>query len=221
MPYKTDPKAPPTRTGEIIANSITHGIGLVLSVAGLVILIVRALKLGSGWHLAGYLVFGISAILLYLSSTLYHSFARLPAKAFFQRLDHSAIYFLIAGTYTPFLFTTLRNGWGWSIFGIIWGLALVGLILKIGFKTRFEKPSVWLYLAMGWAGVVVFWQGLEKMTTASVVFLLLGGLAYSLGVIFYRWRSLRFSHAIWHLFVLAGTIFHYFSVLNLTPNPVH
>ena len=217
MPYKSDPKAPPTRTGEIIANSITHGIGVGLSVAGLVTLIIRAVRIGSGWHLAGFLVFGISLILLYLSSTLYHCFTRLPVKVFFQRLDHSAIYFLIAGTYTPFLFTALRNGWGWSIFSIIWGLALVGLILKLGFKTRFEKPSVWLYLAMGWAGVIVFWQGMQNMRTISIVFLLLGGLAYSLGVIFYRWRSLRFSHAIWHLFVLAGSIFHFFSVLNLAP----
>ncbi len=217
MPYKSDPKAPPTKTGEIIANSITHGLGFGLSIAGLVVLIVRAMSQGSGWHLAGFLVFGISLVLLYLSSTLYHSFARFSVKAFFQRLDHSAIYFLIAGTYTPFLFTTLRNGWGWSVFGIIWGLALVGLILKLGFKTRFEKPSVWLYLAMGWAGVIVFWQGLDQMTTASVVFLILGGAAYSLGVIFYRWRKLPFSHAIWHLFVLAGSVFHYISVINLLP----
>jgi len=217
MPYRSDPNAPPARTGDIIANSVTHGIGFGLSVAGLVILIVRAVRSGTRWHLAGFLVFGISLIMLYLASTLYHCFARLSVKSFFQRLDHSAIYFLIAGTYTPFLFTSLRNGWGWSIFGIIWGLALVGLVLKLGFKTRFEKPSVWLYLAMGWAGVIVFWQGMQQMRILSIVFLILGGLAYSLGVIFYRWRSLRFSHAIWHLFVLAGSIFHYFSVLSLLP----
>jgi len=217
MPYRSDPNAPPASTEDIIANSVTHGIGFGLSVAGLVILIVRAVRSGTGWHLAGFLVFGISLIMLYLASTLYHSFARLSVKSFFQRLDHSAIYFLIAGTYTPFLFTSLRNGWGWSIFGIIWGLALVGLVLKLGFKTRFGKPSVWLYLAMGWAGVIVFWQGMQQMRILSIVFLLLGGLAYSLGVIFYRWRSLRFSHAIWHLFVLAGSIFHYFSVFSLLP----
>jgi len=215
MLYKSDPKAPSTKTGEIIANSITHGIGVGLSIAGLVILIVKAVRQGTGWHLAGFLVFGISLILLYLASTLYHCFARFPFKAFFQRLDHSAIYLLIAGTYTPFLLTTLRNGWGWSIFGIIWGLALVGLILKVGFPTKFEKPSVWLYLVMGWAGVFVFWQGMRQMSTFSVVFLLLGGAAYSLGVIFYRWKKLPFSHAIWHLFVLCGSIFHYFSIFQL------
>jgi hemolysin III len=218
MAYLSDPKAPPTKTGEIIANSITHGLGVGLSIAGLVILIIRARRMESGWHLAGFLVFGISLILLYLASTLYHSFARLPIKTFLQRMDHSAIYFLIAGTYTPFLFTTLRNEWGWSVFGIIWGLALMGLALKVGFKTRFEKPPVWLYLVMGWAGVIVFWQGMGKMSTASIVFLLLGGAAYSLGVIFYRWRTLPFSHAIWHLFVLAGSVFHFFSVLSLAPS---
>lgn len=216
MAYKSDPKAPPTKTGDIIANSITHGIGIGLSIAGLVILIVRAVRSGTGWHLAGNLVFGISLILLYVASTLYHCFARLSMKALFQRLDHSAIYFLIAGTYTPFLLTTLRNGWGWSMFGIIWGLALLGLILKLGFPSRFEKPSVWLYLAMGWAGVAVFWQGMSQMRMISIVFLLVGGAAYSLGVVFYRWRKLPFSHAIWHLFVLAGSIFHYFSVLALS-----
>jgi len=218
MPYRSDPKAPTTETKEIIANSITHGIGVCLSIAGLVILIIRAVRTGSRWHLAGFLVFGISLMFLYLSSTLYHSFARLSVKALFQRLDHSAIYFLIAGTYTPFLFTTLRNVWGWSIFGIMWGFALVGLILKLGFKNRFEKPSVWLYLMMGWAGVIVFWQGMQQMPTTSIIFLLLGGLAYSLGVIFYRWRQLPFSHAIWHLFVLGGSVFHYFSIIQLAPS---
>jgi len=215
MPYKSDPRAPTTRLSELLANSLTHGIGVGLSIAGLVVLIVRAVRLGTGWHLAGYLVFGISAILLYLASTLYHSMADKPWKGFLQRLDHSAIFFLIAGTYTPFLLTALRSWLGWTIFGLMWGLTLVMLVFKLVMKKRFEKPPVWLYLAMGWFGAVLFWQGYDSISSASLLFLLLGGLAYSLGVVFYRWRSLPYSHAIWHLFVLGGTVLHFFSVLQI------
>lgn len=215
MAYTFDPKAPTTKLGELLANSITHGVGIGLSIAGLVVLIVRAVRLGTGWHLAGFLVFGISAILLYLASTLYHSMADKPWKGFLQRLDHSAIFFLIAGTYTPFLLTALRSWLGWTIFGLMWGLTLVMLVLKLAIKKRFEKPPVWLYLAMGWFGAVLFWQGFDSISSASLLFLLLGGLAYSLGVVFYRWRSLPFSHAIWHVFVLGGTVLHFFSVLRI------
>jgi hemolysin III len=215
MPYKNDPKAPPVSIGEILANSITHGIGAGLSVAGLVFLIIRAIRHGSTWQLVSYIIFGISLIILYFASTLYHSFANRPIKGFLQRLDHTAIFFLIAGTYTPFLLTKLRNGWGWTIFGIIWGLSILGLVLKLGFKNKFEKPSVVLYLAMGWFGAVVFYLTSGTVGNQSLFLLLLGGVFYSVGVIFYRWRSLPFSHAIWHLFVLGGSISHYFSVLNL------
>jgi hemolysin III len=215
MPYKSDPRAPTTRLSELLANSLTHGIGVGLSIAGLVVLIVRAVRHGTGWHLAGFLVFGISAILLYLASTLYHSMADKPWKGFLQRLDHSAIFFLIAGTYTPFLLTALRSWLGWTIFGLMWGLTLVMLVFKLVMKKRFEKPPVWLYLAMGWFGAVLFWQGFDSISSSSLLFLLLGGLAYSLGVVFYRWRSLPFSHAIWHLFVLSGTVLHFFSVLRI------
>ncbi|MDO9546866.1 MAG: hemolysin III family protein, partial [Pelolinea sp.] len=125
------------------------------------------------------------------------------------------IFFLIAGTYTPFLLIKLRNGWGWSIFGIIWGLSIIGLIIKLGFKTQFEKPSVILYLAMGWFGAVVFYLTMGTIGNLSLFLLLLGGIFYSVGIIFYRWHSLPYSHAIWHLFVLCGSISHYFSVLQL------
>ncbi|MBN1264198.1 MAG: hemolysin III family protein [Anaerolineales bacterium] len=215
MAYTSDPRAPSTRLGELLANSITHGVGVGLSIAGLVILIVRAVRFGTGWHLAGFLVFGISLILLYLASTLYHSMANKPWKGILQRLDHSAIFFLIAGTYTPFLFTALRNWIGWTIFGIVWGIALIILVLKLGIKKGFEKPPVWLYLALGWFGTVVFWQGLNSISTSSFLYLLLGGVVYSLGVVFYRWRSLPYSHAIWHLFVLGGSVLHYFSILEM------
>lgn len=215
MAYKSDSSLESNSIGEIRANSITHGIGVGLSIAGLVILIIRAVKFGTGWHLAGFLVFGISLLLLYLSSTVYHSSSNKPWKAIFQRLDHAAIYFLIAGTYTPFLLTTSRTGLGWSIFGIIWGLSVVGLILKLAFNNKFEKPTVWLYLLMGWAGLVIFFQAGMQLGTYSLIFLLTGGAFYTVGVIFYSWKKLPYGHAIWHLFVLGGSIFHYFSVLQL------
>lgn len=215
MTYKTDTSLATNTTGEIIANSITHGIGAGLSIAGLVILIIRAAKLGTGWHLAGFLVFGISLLLLYLASTVYHSFANKPWKGIFQRLDHAMIYFLIAGTYTPFLLTQSRTTLGWIVFGVVWGLSIVGLILKLGFSKKFEKPTVWLYLLMGWAGLVVFFQPGLQLGTLAIVFLLIGGAFYSLGIIFYRWKRLPYGHAVWHLFVLGGSIFHYFSVMQL------
>ena len=213
MPYQTDPKAPGTKPGEIIANSLTHGAGVGLSIAGLVILIVRAVRYGSGWELAGSLVFGIALIVLYLTSTLYHSMANKPCKAVLQRLDHSAIFVLIAGTYTPFLLIGMRGWLGWTMFGLVWGVALVMLVLKLSLKEHFTKPPVWLYLLLGWLGGVVFWQGRDSIGQLSLIMLLLGGVAYSLGVIFYKWRTLPYSHAIWHLFVLAGSVFHYFSVM--------
>ncbi|MCK5793854.1 MAG: hemolysin III family protein [Anaerolineales bacterium] len=215
MAYKSDTSLSTNTKGEIIANSITHGIGVGLSIAGLVILIIRAVKGGTGWHLAGFLVFGISLLLLYLASTIYHSFANKPWKGIFQRLDHAMIYFLIAGTYTPYLLIVSRTTLGWTIFGIIWGLSVVGLILKFVFVKRFEKPTVWLYLLMGWAGMVVFFQAGTQLSTLSIVFLLVGGAFYTVGVIFYSWKKLTYGHAIWHLFVLGGSIFHYFSVMQL------
>jgi hemolysin III len=213
--YKADSSLESNSSGEIIANSITHGIGVGLSIAGLVILIIRAVNYGTGWHLAGYLVFGISLLLLYSASTVYHSSNNKPWQAILQRLDHAAIYFLIAGTYTPFLLTTSRTGLGWSIFGIIWGLSIVGLILKLAFNNKFEKPTVWLYLLMGWAGLLIFFQAGTQLGTYSVIFLVVGGAFYTVGVIFYKWKNLPYGHAIWHLFVLGGSIFHYFSVINL------
>jgi len=215
LTYKTDTSLAASTSGEIIANSITHGIGFGLSIAGLVILIVRAARLGSGWHLASFLVFGISLILLYLASTVYHTFANQPWKGILQRLDHVAIYFLIAGTYTPYLLTTSRTWLGWIVFGIIWGLSILGLILKLAFSKKFEKPTVWLYLLMGWAGLVVFFQAGTQLSSLSLIFLLIGGVFYTAGVIFYRWKKLPYGHAIWHLFVLGGSIFHYFSVMQL------
>ncbi len=215
IPFQLDPNAPGTNPHEIIANSLTHGAGIALSIAGLVILILRAVQRGTGWHLAGFLVFGIALIVLYLASTLYHSMANKPWKAALQRLDHSAIFILIAGTYTPFLLTVLRGWLGWALLGLVWGLAMVMLVLKLTLKRKFAKPPVWLYLLMGWMGAIVFWQGWNSIGMSSIVLLALGGLAYSLGIIFYKWRTLPYSHAVWHLFVLAGSTCHYFSILKM------
>jgi hemolysin III len=154
-------------------------------------------------------------IILYLASTVYHSFANRPIKTFLQRIDHSAILVLIAGTYTPFLLTQMRNGLGWTVFGIVWGITLLVLILKLTLKSKFEKPPVWLYLLLGWMGVLVFLNTFKTMGQLSIWFLLIGGIFYSAGVIFYRWKKLPYNHAIWHVFVMLGSTFHYFSILYL------
>jgi len=133
-----------------------------------------------------------------------------------QRFDHATIFFLIAGTYIPFLLTKLRNGLGWSFFAVIWGLSIIDLIIKLGFKSKFEKPSVFLYLAISWIGIIIFNQAISNISILSISLLLSGGVFYTAGIIFYRWHKLPYSYAIWHLFVLCGSIFHYFSVLQLT-----
>lgn len=215
MFYKADSSLASSSKGEMVANTITHGIGAGLSIAGLVFLIIRAVRHGTSWHLAGFLVFGISLLLLYLASAIYHAFADKPWKAVLQRLDHAAIYFLIAGTYTPFLLTKMRSGLGWTVLALMWGLSFFGLVIKLAFSNKFEKPTVWLYLLMGWAGLVVFFQPGSQLGRLSTIFLIIGGAFYTVGVIFYRWKKLPYGHAIWHLFVLGGSIFHYFSVMQL------
>lgn len=187
MRYKTDSVATSFSLGEVIANSITHAIGAGLSIAGLVILIIRAANRGDSWHMISFIIFGISLILLYLASAMYHATPRFSWNAILQRLDHAAIFFLIAGTYTPFLLTKLRGPFGWSIFGIVWGLALLGLILKLGFTQRFVKPSVWLYIAMGWFAVMLFNPIIQQVGSLSLIFLIVGGISYTSGIIFYRW----------------------------------
>ena len=215
MPYKTDSIQKTFSSGEILANSITHAIGVGLSIAALVMLIVRAIKHGDGWHLAGFMVFGISLILLYLTSTIYHSTPSLSGNALLQRLDHAAIFFLIAGTYTPFLLTKLRGTFGWIIFGVVWGLSFAALIAKLVFTKRFVKPPVWLYVVMSWFALIIFNQIMRDIGSASLTFLLIGGAFYTSGILFYLWRKMPFAHAIWHLFVIGGSVFHFFSVMQL------
>lgn len=198
---------------EELANTITHAVGVALSIAGLVLLVVRAAMAGNAWQVVSFSIFGSSLILLYLASTLYHGFTSKRVKAVLRIFDHSAIYLLIAGTYTPFLLVTLRGPWGWSLFGVIWGLAVAGITFKIIFGPKYELVSTAFYLLMGWVVIIAIKPLLAALPTAGFIWLLGGGLAYSLGVIFFVWEKLPFNHAIWHGFVMTGSSLHFFAVL--------
>jgi len=200
-----------TNTEEII-NSVTHGIGALLSIAALIVLIIVADKHGDIWHLVSFSIYGGTLILLYLSSTLYHSFSTPRIKNLFARFDHVSIFLLIAGTYTPILLTSIRGVWGWTLFIIIWTIALVGAIIRSIYLHRFRKLMVAIYLLMGWLFVLAGKEIYLSLPSTSILFLVLGGFAYSVGVIFYMWRKLPYSHGIWHLFVLAGSILHFFAI---------
>ncbi|UOE93158.1 hemolysin III family protein [Alkalihalobacillus sp. LMS39] len=201
--------------GEEIANSITHGIGALLSVAALVLLIVYSSLYGTAWHVVSFTLFGVTMVILYFSSTFVHALPQGKAKDVFEILDHSSIYFFIAGTYTPFLFIAV-NGWvGWTLFGIMWGLAIGGTVFKSFFVKKYLYLSTLLYLVMGW-GVIFVWNPIiENVTRTGIVFLVIGGVLYSIGSVFYMWRGFKYHHMVWHLFVIAGTVAHFFSVLQL------
>ena len=198
---------------EELANSITHGVGLALSGAGGVVLIVLAALRGDAWHVVGVSVFGATLVMLYSASMVYHIVRSPRAKRVFRILDHSSIYLLIAGTYTPFLLVNMRGGWGWTIFGLVWGLAVLGILFKAFFVERYGIASTAVYLAMGWIVVIAVKPLLASVAGGGIALLLAGGVAYSLGVVFFAWERFPFNHAIWHLFVLAGSVFHYFAVL--------
>jgi hemolysin III len=197
--------------GEEIANSVTHGVGALASVAALPFLVAAALPAGAP-AVIGNIVFGVSLVLLYVSSTIYHSLARNRAKRVFRILDHSAIYVLIAGTYTPFTLGVLRGAWGWILFGLVWALGVTGIALTASLGVRFPKASTAVYIAMGWLVVVAVKPLLARVPPAGLAWLVAGGLAYTGGVVFYGWGRLRFQHTVWHLFVLAGSICHFVAV---------
>lgn len=199
--------------GEELAHSITHGIGALIGVAVLVLLVVFSAMRRSAWEVVSCSIYGATFILLYLGSTLYHAVQEPKAKRILKIIDHSAIYLLIAGTYTPYALSPLRGGLGWTIFGAIWGCALLGIGFKIFFTGRFKAFSLATYLLMGWFCVGAVKPLYRELTTAGFVFLAAGGLCYSVGAIFYAWKSLRWSHTVWHLFVLAGSLCHFFSIL--------
>lgn len=200
-------------TGEEIANSITHGVGIVLSIAGLAVMTAFASLFGSAWHIVSCSIFGATQILLYTASTLYHSIPMPRAKAVLRHLDHSAIFIFIAGTYTPFTLVNLRGAWGWTIFAIVWVVALIGILLQGHLIRQKALITVLPYLAMGWIVVIGVKPLLSAVAPGGLTLLLAGGVAYMLGCIFYVWRRIPYHHAIWHLFVLAGSAFHYFAVL--------
>ena len=197
---------------EELANTITHGIGVGFSITGLVLLVVRAALYGNAWQVVSFSIYGASLILLYLASTLYHGFRSPRIKEILRIFDHSAIYLLIAGTYTPFLLVTLRGPWGWSLFGTIWGLAIMGITFKLIFGPKYDILSTIFYLLMGWVVIIAIKPLLAALPMAGLAWLGAGGLAYSLGVIFYAWEKLPYNHAIWHGFVLTGSLFHFFAV---------
>ena len=198
---------------EEIAHAITHGVGLLLSIAGLVVLIVLASLRGDAWHVVSVSVYGATLVLLYSASTFYHALPAPRAKNVFRTLDHAAIYVLIAGTYTPFMLVNLRGGWGWALFGVVWGLAVLGIVLEAVAKQRVRVLSVILYLGLGWLIAIAVKPLVQSVEPGGLVLLVAGGLAYSVGVVFYGWKRLPYHHAVWHLFVMAGSLFHFFAVL--------
>jgi len=198
---------------EEIANSVTHGIGALLAAAGFAVLIVESLQHGSAVHLVSSLVFGFTLLALYVSSTLYHASRNPGARRILRRIDHAAIFLLIAGTYTPFALVTLRGPWGWSILGVEWGLAGIGLCCEDALRRRRASLSLGLYILMGWAAAAAIKPLLETLPRGGVLLLFAGGLAYTSGTIFYMTRRLPFGHALWHIAVLAGSLLHYFAVL--------
>ena len=206
--------------GEEIANAVTHGLGVVLAIAGLAVITAFAALYGDAWHITACAIFGASLILCYATSTLYHSIQIEKVKRVLRTLDHSAIFLLIAGTYTPFMLVSLRGPWGWSLLVAIWSLALAGIALRLLLRGRLHGLVVALYVLMGWVVVVALEPMLERVATGGLVLLAAGGLAYTGGVAFYKWRRLPYHHAIWHGFVLAGSTLHYFAVLlYVIPRP--
>ena len=200
--------------GEDLANSISHGLGVVSIVVGTPFLVLAAYHKGGAWSIIGSSIFAAAVAMLYLASTLYHGLPEGNAKRIFRMIDHGAIFLLIAGTYTPFTLGVLRGPWGWTLFGIIWGLAAVGLFTVAHPRTRHHRLTVALYLAMGWMIVIALRPLIAAVPLPGILLLVAGGLAYTGGVIFYATDRLRYFHLVWHVFVLAGTTLHFFAVLN-------
>jgi hemolysin III len=199
--------------GEEIANSVTHGVAALAAVAALPILIVSAIARGDPWQVVGGAIFGATLVMLYVASTLYHALPHSRAKRVFRVLDHSAIYLLIAGTYTPFAFGALRGPWGWALAGTVWALAALGIVAKATLGFRYPRLSATVYVVMGWLALIAFRPLMTQIGAAGMIWLGAGGLCYTAGVIFFAWERLRYGHMVWHLFVAAGSVCHFFAVL--------
>ncbi len=197
---------------EEFASALTHGLGATAALAGGAVLITLAALFGDGWQLGASIVFGVALLLLYLASTLYHSIHHPVIKGRLKVFDHCAIYVLIAGTYTPFTLIGLRGPVGWWLFGTIWALALAGVVFKLFYTGRFKKLSTMIYVAMGWLILVAAKPLFAALDAWTLGWLIAGGVFYTLGTVFYHRPSMRYSHAVWHLFVIAGSVCHYIAV---------
>lgn len=195
-------------------NAITHGAGVILALCGLLTLILEACRTGEIWHLVSFSVYGTSLVLLYLASTLYHSFTNSRTKYIFKIADHAAIYLLIAGTYTPFTLVSLHGALGWTMFGVVWGLAAIGIVFQVFFVKRFKLFSTLCYTLMGWAMVFAIKPLLAALPIMGVYWLIAGGILYTVGALFYLACRIPYNHAVWHLFVLAGSFTHFITVIK-------
>ena len=204
--------------GEEIFNAVSHGAGSLLAIAGTVILIVQSVICANAWAVVSSCIYGASLIVLYTMSTLYHAIYNNKAKAFFRIMDHNTIFFLIAGTYTPYTLVSLRGPVGWILFGIVWGAAIVGIILNSIDLEKFKKISMICYVLMGWVIIFAIKPMMASMSSTALSFLLIGGIFYTVGIVFYAIKKIKYFHSVWHLFTIAGSVFHYFSILAVIMN---
>jgi len=197
---------------EEILNIATHGVGFILSIVALVLLVVFASIYGTAWHIVSYSIYGVSLVVLYLASTLFHWSKKPSRRRKLNVFDHASIYLLIAGTYTPLLLVTLRGPWGWSLFGVVWGMAILGIILKFFFTGRYNKLSTFAYLVMGWVVLIAVKPLIENLDSTGLMWLSIGGLSYSIGAVFFLVNKIPYNHAIFHLFVLGGSFAHFVTI---------
>ncbi|MDF1546266.1 MAG: hemolysin III family protein [Bacteroidales bacterium] len=203
---------PPYSEKEEKINVLTHGLGLLLSIPALILLVVYSSLYGNVWHVISFSIYGSTLVLLYLASTLYHAAKSPEIKAKLNIFDHSAIYLLIAGTYTPFLLVTIRGPWGWSLFGIVWGLAIIGILMKFFFTSRYKVVSALAYILMGWVIIIAIKPLINNLSTPGLWWLFAGGLSYTIGAVLYTLKKLPYHHAIFHVFVLGGSFAHWVAV---------
>ena len=200
-------------SGEKIADTVGHALGIAASIAGLTMLVIVGSRYAGALPVTSYAIYGASLLLMLVISALYHWIAHTPTKAILRVMDHSAIYVLIAGTYTPVMLVGVQGAWGWSLFGVVWGIAIAGVLLKALAAGRFERLSIGLYLLLGWLGLIGLEPLIENLTWQALALFGGGGVLFSAGVLFHRWHGLPYHNVIWHVFVLAGTITHYFAVI--------